>query len=76
MADLEERKDGEALVELGAQAREGLVGEEDIALDLPCYRINGARVSQAEGISPRLERVVCVEDGVHEAICPWRRDNG
>lgn len=64
MADLEERQDGKALVELGAQAGEGLVGEEDIALHLLRYRINGARVSQTQRISPRLEGVVCVEDGV------------
>lgn len=34
MADLEKRRNGEALVQLGAQAGEGLVGEEDAPLDL------------------------------------------
>lgn len=76
MADLKERQNGKALVELSAKAGEDLVGEEDIALDLLCYRIHRARVLQAERISPRLEGVVCVQDGVHEAICPHRRRDG
>lgn len=74
VADLEEWQDGKALVELSAQAGEGLVGEKHIALHLPSYRINGARVSETERISPCLEGVVCVDNGVHEAICPYWHD--
>lgn len=69
MADLEEWQDGEGLVELRAQTREYLVGEEDIALDLLCYLIDCAWVAETERISPCLEALICVEDGVEESPC-------
>jgi len=55
MADLEKRRNGEALVQLGAQAREGLVGEENTPLDLRGDVVDGAGVAQAERCSPVLE---------------------
>lgn len=55
MADLEERRNGEALVQLGAQAGEGLVGEEDAPLDLRGDVVDGAGVAQAERCSAVLE---------------------
>ena len=67
MADLEKRRNGEALVQLGAQARECLVGEEDAPLDLRGDVVDGAGVAQAERCSPVLERSVCVEDRVNDA---------
>lgn len=55
MTYLEDGREGEALIELGAQARESLVGEKNIALDFLCYLIDGAGVAQPKGFSSRLE---------------------
>lgn len=68
MANLKERHDGEALVELGAQTRKGLVGEEDISLDLFRYLVDCAGVAEAERIPSCLEGSICVEDRIQEAI--------
>lgn len=73
MADLEERRDGEALVQLGAQAREGLVGEENTALNLSGDVVDGAGVAQAERCSSVLEPSVCVQHGVNDAAGARRR---
>lgn len=73
MADLKERVYGEALVELGAQAGEGLVLEEDTALDLLGDLINCAGVAQAECCSSRVERLVCIDDLVEKTICARSR---
>lgn len=67
MADLEQGRDGEALVQLGAQARESLVGEEDAPLDLGGDVVDGAGVAQAERCSLVLEASVCVQEGVYHA---------
>lgn len=72
MAYLEQRRDRETLVQLGAQAGEHEVGEEDIALHLPRDRVDGAGVAEAERCSSGLEGAECVEDGVHEAVGAWR----
>ena len=77
MADLEQGGYAEALVELGAQAGEGLVGEEDVALDLLGDLVDCAGVGQSEQRSPVLEGVVCGEEGVEHGIgalrgqCCW-----
>lgn len=74
MAYLEERVDGEALVEFGAQAREGLVGKEDISLNFLGYLVDSSGVAEAKGFSSRLERTDCVKDGVQEAVAlQWRQ---
>lgn len=73
MADLEKRRNGEALVQLCAQAGEGLVGEEDVPLDLSGDVVDGAGVAQAEGCSSVLERPVCVQNGVEDAAGARRR---
>lgn len=73
MAYLEQRVDGEALVQFGAQARECLVGEEDIALDLLRYLINCAGVAEAKRLPSRLNGSICVEHGIQEAVrTQWR----
>jgi hypothetical protein len=74
MADLEEREDGEALVQLGAQSREGLVGEEDISGDLPGDLVDGAGIAQTERIPSGLHGAVDVEDGIEDAAS--RSDGG
>lgn len=79
MAYLEQRVDGKALVEFGAQAGESLVGEENIALDLSCDPIDRSRIAQPQCFSSLLKGSICVEDGIQEAICAqgrksrWRR---
>lgn len=55
MADLEKRRNGEALVQLGAQAGEGLVGEEDAPLNLGGDVVDGSGVAKAKRRSPVLE---------------------
>lgn len=66
--DLEERRHAEGLGEVGAQAREGQVVEEDITLHLLCNVFDGARVGQPEGFPPRLERGVCVSEGRYNGV--------
>ena len=60
MRDLEQRRDTESLCEVGAQAGEGQVVEEDIALDLLCDVLDGAGVGEAQSLSSCLEGRVCV----------------
>lgn len=52
MGDLEHGVHAEDLCEVGANASEHLVGEEDIALDLPGQVLYRAGVGQAELSSP------------------------
>lgn len=68
MRDLEERSNTEGLGEVGAQTREAQVVEKDIALHFLCNILDCAWVGEAKGLSPCLERGVCVSDGVHERI--------
>lgn len=68
MAYLKQRVDGKALVQFGAQAGKGLVGEEDIPLHLSRNAINVARIAQSQRRPSVLEGSVCVEDAVEEGI--------
>lgn len=60
VGDLEEGVEAEGLCEIGAQATEHVVVEENIALNLFCQALNGARVGQAELCAPSLEGIVCI----------------
>ena len=73
MADLEEREHREALAQLGTQAREGLVGEEDIPLDLLRDLINCARIAQSQRSSSLLKGPVDVDQRIESCECPARR---
>lgn len=53
--DLEQRRDAKGLCEVGAQAGEGQVVEEDIALDLLCDVLDGTRVGETQSLSSCLE---------------------
>lgn len=55
MRNLEHGSGAEGLCELGAQAREAQVVQEDIALHLLGDVLDGARVGQPKGLSPALE---------------------
>ena len=68
MADLEERVYAEALVQFRAQTAEGLVGEEDGALDFGGDVVDGARVAEAERGPSVLEGVVGVEQSVEDGV--------
>lgn len=63
VGDLEERVQAEGLGEVGAQATEHVVVEEDIALDLFCQALDSARVVEAQLCAPGLEGVVCIGHG-------------
>lgn len=63
MGDLEEGVQAESLGKVGAQATEHVVVEEDIALNLFCQALDGARVGQAKLCAASLERVVYVGHG-------------
>lgn len=58
MADLEERIDGEALVQLCSQAREGLIIEKDIARDLFGDVVHRTWIAQSQRRSFRLKACV------------------
>ena len=73
MADLEDGVQAETLIELGAQAGESLVGEEDVALHLLGDLFNGARVAEAERRSSVLEGPVCVEYDIEDGVGRRRR---
>lgn len=63
MGDLEERVQAERLGEVGAQATEHVVVEEDITLDLFCQALDRAGIGEAELRAPGLEGVVCIGHG-------------
>ena len=71
VCNLEERGGAEGLCELGAQAREARVVQEDIALDLAGNVLDGAGVVEAQCLSPVPEGIVCVED-----VCEGARVGG
>ena len=58
--DLEQRRDAKGLCEVGAQAGEGQIVEEDIALDLSRNVLDCARVAEAQCFSPLLECIVYI----------------
>ena len=68
MAYLEERVDGETLVQFRAQTREGEVVEKDASLHLPIDLVYGPRVAETKRCSSIVERLICVHDAAEEAI--------
>lgn len=67
MAYLEERVNGEALVEFCAKTGEGEVVEEDSPLHLPIDLVHRPGVTEAKRCSSVVESLVCIEDGAEEA---------
>jgi len=73
VADLEERRYREALIQLCAQAGERLVGEEHIPLDLFRDVVHCAWIAQPKCCSSLLKGSVCVKEDVEDAIGLGRR---
>jgi hypothetical protein len=67
VCDLEERRGAEGLGELGAQAREARVVQEDIARHLSCNALDGAGVGQPQRLSPFLVCCIDIEDSCEGA---------
>lgn len=76
MADLEERVYREALVQLCAQAREGLVFEKHAAFHLLGNLVNRTRVRQAERCSSVVKCLVRIDELVEDAVCARCREGG
>ena len=66
--DLEHGCGAEGLCELGAQAREAQVVQEDVALHLFGNVLDGARVGKSEGLSPLLEGSVDIVEPCKDAV--------
>ena len=60
MGNLEQRRNAESLCEIRAQPGEGIVGQEDLSLDLSGDVIDLSWVRQAEGCPPLGESGICV----------------
>lgn len=64
MRDLEKRVQAEWFGEVGAEASEHVVVEQDIALDLLGEALDGPRIGEAELCASLLERAVRVREGL------------